>query len=72
MKKKIRCPKCGGDDSHITMWRNGSNGYTVYLTDHGDIEYDHLEYDELNFETFSCDCGYENTDESKFLVEVRE
>jgi len=25
MKKKIRCPECGGDDSHITMWRNGSH-----------------------------------------------
>ena len=73
MKKKIRCPECGGDDSHITMWRNGSNGYTVYYNENYDeIHYDSLDFDELSFETLSCDCGYENTDESKFLVEVSE
>ena len=73
MKKKIKCPKCGGDDSHITMWRNGSNGYTVYYNENYDeIHYDSLDFDELSFETFSCDCGYENTDEKKFLVEVSE
>ena len=73
MKKKIRCPECGGDESHITMWRNGSNGFSVYYhKEYDEIHYDDLEYDELSFETFSCDCGYENTDEKKFLVEVRE
>ena len=71
MKKKIKCPECGDEDG-ITMWRSGECGYTVYLTDHGDIGYDHLEYDELSFETFSCHCGYENVDESKFIVEVDE
>ena len=72
MKKKIKCPECGDEDG-ITMWRNGSNGYSVYYhKEYDEIHYDHLEYDELDFETFTCHCGYENTDESKFLVEVRE
>jgi len=73
MKKKIRCPECGGDESHITMWRNGSNGFSVYYhEEYDELQYDDLHYDELSFETFSCDCGYENIDEKKFLVEVRE
>ena len=72
MKKKIKCPECGDEDG-ITMWRNGSNGYTVYYNENYDeIHYDSLDFDELSFETFSCDCGYESDDEKKFLVEVSE
>lgn len=71
MKKKIRCPECGEDT--IIMWCSGEMGYYVtYDESRREIVRDGIAYNEVDFDTYACSCGYETTRDMDILVEVRE
>ena len=71
MKMKIKCPECG--DTCLTKWCSGEMGYNIVYDKYSkEITRNGLEYDEVSFDTYSCGCGYETTNDSDILVEVKE